>query len=250
MRPRGSLLRWPAVSEMAPTRVLRRTLEEALDTRLASSVLFEALGASGKGVPQTQDEVLRVVHGPLREALSRRMGDPDALAIVDRIHDALARAYDAVTTQERPLDELAAETSPDEATASFPTQDRAVPVLVIASGRGFEHRLGIALGEGRVAPVTVRSHEGLRRALDSETPALFLVDASDFPAIDPSRVLAAADSLPSTTTCVLWGAELPYGKSFARAIEAHPRRWITLVLREGIDPLLDLVRSRRRSRGT
>src|SRR5690606_36584861 len=103
-------------------------------------------------------------------------------------------------------------------------------------------------GEQRVAPVTVRSRESLRRALDDRTPALFLVDATDFPAIDPNRVLAAAESLAGTTMCVLWGAELPYGKNLERAIESQAHPWITLALREGIDPLLGLVRSRRRSR--
>lgn len=237
-----------AVSELTPTRVLRRTLEEALDTRMASSLLFEALSASGNRVPQARDEVLAVVHGPLRDALARRVGDADALEIVERITAALADAYDAVVTQETPLDDLAAATSRDESTATFPTADRAVPVVVIASGTGFAHRLGVALGDKRVAAVTVQSHEGLQRALDQSAPAIFVVDASDFPAIDKNRVLAAAEALPPTTTCVLWGADLPYGKNLLRAIEAQARSWSTLELRMGIDPLLDLVRSRRRSR--
>lgn len=243
------LLLFAAVSELAPTRVLRRVLEEALDSRLASSLLFEALGASGKRVPQSRDEVLSVVHGALREALARRMDDEEAGSIVERIDAALTDAYDAVATQEVPLDQLAAQTSPDEATAAFPTEDRAVRVVVIAGGHGFEQRLDVALGERRVAPQTVRSHEGLRRALSDDAPAIFLVDASDFPAIDPVHLLAAAEALPRATTCVLWGAELPYGKNLLRSIEAHDRPWTTLELREGIDPLLDLVRSRRRSRG-
>ncbi|HEY8427681.1 MAG TPA: hypothetical protein VIL20_04875 [Sandaracinaceae bacterium] len=236
------------MSELAPTRVLRRTLEEALDTRSASSLLFEALGAWGQRVPRSRDEVLAVVHGALRDAIARRLGDAEAHAIVARIDRALALAYDAADTQERPLDDLAAETSPADSTATFPIEDRAVRVLVVAAGRAFEHRLLVALGERRVAPVTVRSHEGLQHALGTAPPALFVVDAQDFPAIDPVRLLAAAEALPLTTTCVLWGAELPYGRSLLRAIEAQPRPWTTLALREGIDPLLDLVRSRRRSR--
>lgn len=244
------LLRWAAVSELTPTRVLRRTLEQALDSRLASSLLFEALGASGGGVPQSREEVLAVVHGTLRDALARRVGQGEAASIVERIDHALADAYDAVATQEVPLDQLAAQTSPDEATAAFPTDDRAVRVIVVAGGRGFEQRLAVALGERRIAPHTVRSHEGLRQALDDDAPAIFLVDASDFPAIDPAHLLAAGEALPRATTCVLWGAELPYGKNLLRSIAAHERPWTTLELREGIDPLLDLVRSRRRSRGT
>lgn len=231
----------------APTRVLRRTLERALETRDASTLLFEALSASENRVPHTLDEVLEVVRGPLRHALEKRLGPEQAAAIVLEIEEALGVTFDAVETQERPLDDLVSETRPDEATASFPTADRSVRVLVVAGGRGFEHRLEVALGEQRVAPTTVSSHEGLRHALGKEPPPVFLIDASDFPSIDPARLIAAAQALPSTTACVLWGAELPYGKNLARSLERNGRAWIQLALREGIEPLCDVIRSRRTS---
>jgi hypothetical protein len=230
------------------TRVLRRTLEEALDTRRASSILFEALNAAGKRVPRTHDEVLAVLRGPLRGVLARQLGDEEAGALVGRIESALMPACDPVDTQEVPLDELAAQTRLEDATAVFPTEDRAVPILIAAAGRGFEQRVAIALGERRAAPTTVSSHEGLQRALDRPPPAVYLIDATDFPAIDPGRLLNAARALPSTTVCVVWGVDLPFGRNLARAVAAHDRTWVLLELREGIAPLLDLVRSRRKSR--
>ena len=219
-----------------------------LDTRRASSILFEALNAAGSRVPQTGEELREVVRGPLRAVLVRELGDESADALCDRIEEELAPAYDALDTQEVPLDELAAETRPEEATTAFPTADRAVPISIAAAGRGFEQRLAIALGERRAAPFTVSSHEGLQRALADDPPPVYLIDASDFPAIAPSRLLTAAQALPSTTACVVWGADLPFGRNLVAATASHDRNWVLLELREGIAPLLDLVRSRRRSR--
>ena len=236
--------------EPSLTRILRRTLEGALDTRAASAILFEALSAAGNRVPQTRAEVLAVVRGPLHEVLARRFAADVAEELVGRIEEELAPRVEDPVTLEQPLDELAAETRRDDATATFHTADGVVPVLVVAAGRGFESRLAVALGERRAAPFTVSSHEALGYAMRDSAPPVFLVDASDFPRIDTRHLLAAGAALPPTTTCVLWGAELPYGKSFARAITTQERPWVTLELREGIAPLLDLIRSRRRNRRT
>ncbi len=246
MRRGGLLLLSPPVS--SPTRVLRRALEDALETRAASSILFEALSDAGKRIPQTLEEVLEVVRGPLRGVLTRRLGEHQGLALVMRIEAELVPAGGELATMELSLDELAAETRREDATAAFPTADRAVPVLIVAAGRAFEHRLAVALGERRAAPTTVTGHDGLRHALSGEPPSIFVVDASDLPAIDPSRVIAAAAAFPATTTCVLWGPRLPYGRRFTAAMAGSARSWLTLELREGIEPLLDLVRSRRTHR--
>ncbi len=71
-----------------------------------------------------------------------------------------------------------------------------------------------------------------------------VADATDFPPFGPSAVVAPSPRLPSTTTGVPWGAELPHESTLARALEGDGRE---VELREGIAPLLDGVRSRRRS---
>ena len=48
---------------------------------------------------------------------------------------------------------------------------------------------------------------------------------------------------------MLWAPKLPYGKSFQKELTPAVREWLTFDQREGIDPLLDLIRSRRRSKG-
>jgi hypothetical protein len=236
---------------------LRSTLEEALETHVASTVLFEALGAAGAEVPQSREEVLAVVRGPLREVLARRLDAEHAAGLVTRLEEQLgpppaepgaeAASPDDVSTVELPLDELAERTSREDETTAVPTAE-AVRVLVLAAGSGFARRLELTLGERRVEATHVDGPAGLARALEAEPPAIALLDATDFPAIDRSAVLAAAADLPGTTACVLWGAELPYGRRFVEGIDEGTRRWVLLELREGIGPLLDLVRSRRRSR--
>lgn len=233
------------MTDRSPTRLLRDTLEESLETHVASTVLFEALGASASGVPQTEDEVLAVVRGPLREALARRLDAEKAELLVDRIAEQLTPRPEEPSTLELSLDELAEETSREDATTAFPTAE-AVRVVVLAAGPGFARRLEITLGEDRVEARHADGPAGLKSALEGDPPAILLLDATDFPALEPNAVLSAANGLPATTSCVLWGAELPYGRRVAGAIEGLERRWVTLELEEGIAPVLDLIRSRRR----
>ena len=232
---------------MSPTRVLRRTLEQALETHLASTVLFEALGAAGSEVPQSLDDVLLVVRGPLRDVLSRRLGTEEANLLVGRVEDQLTP--NEPSTVEVSLDDFALESSrKDDSTTAVPTALEAVRVMVLAGGQAFAHKLEVALGSERVDPFVVSSPVELKDALVAAPPAILLVDATDFPGIDSKALIGAAHAVPTTTACVLWGLELPYGRQFVAAIEAQHRRWVTLELREGIAPLLDLVRSRRKPR--
>ena len=236
------------MDESSPTRVLRKTLEDALETHLASTVLFEALGASGSRIPETLDDVLRIVNGPLRAALTERLDVDGANALVTRIVKQLEPPKSEPLTLELSLDNLAEETRRGEdATMAFPTASRAVGVLVLAAGGGFAYRLELALGERRVAPETVRGAPALKKALAGDPPAVLVLDGTDFPAIDHQVLVKAAEKLPATTACVLYGAELPYGKSFVKRLGPDQTRWVTLELREGVAPFLDLVRSRRKS---
>ena len=46
------------------------------------------------------------------------------------------------------------------------------------------------------------------------------------------------------TARVLWGSDLPYGQTIARATRPDDPTLILLPLEEGIEPLLDIIRSR------
>jgi len=231
--------------EEVPTRVLRRSLEEALEVHTASTVLFEALGAAGSRVPQTRDDVLELVRGPLREILARRLDPARAEDIVAQVVD---RIRPDPSTVEMPLDDLAAETRREDSTSSFTTAHEVVSVMVVAASLGFAQRINVAFGTGRVAPWVVSTERELEDALEGQAPPIVIVDASDIPAIPQRVLMRRLAALPSTTACVVWGRELPYGRVLAEATEASGRAWITLEKKEGIAPLLDLVRSRRKNR--
>lgn len=241
------LLSSRAVSEVSPSRVLRRALEEALEKHVASTVLFEALDAAGNQIPRTVEDVLHVVRGPLRDALSRRLDAEAAEGLLYRIEEQLS-PYDP-TTVELDLDELDADTiSEKDTTIQMRTEDKAVPVVVLSGSGSFAERLQMTLGENRVATYPTHDKDSFDSAVDESDPAVVLIDGTDFPSIEARDVLKMFHVLPPTTARVLWGAELPYGRNLIELLEGDARGWVILELKEGISPLLDLVRSRRNAR--
>ncbi|MFW5875901.1 MAG: hypothetical protein ACOCXM_04135 [Myxococcota bacterium] len=223
------------VTEPAQVRIMREALEGVLSPKLAQAVLFEALGDSGT-LPSTSEDLLQLVRGPVQEAVRKRSGGSEAGAVVERIEDLLGRR----TSRPPPNPEHA------EATVAVPTQSRAVPVLVISSGPWFGGRLSAALGPDRVAPVYASDAEGVRAALTDHGATIVVVDATDFPPLEPQVLASVLHQLPTTTTAAIWGADLPYGRRTAFALEEAGVEATSFPRHAGIDPLLDLVRARRR----
>src|SRR5687768_12397991 len=67
--------------ERPELRLVRESLEAVVAPTIVSSVVFEALEASGGRLPDGTDGARTFVDGPLRSALARRLGD-DAHPIV------------------------------------------------------------------------------------------------------------------------------------------------------------------------
>ena len=133
-----------------------------------------------------------------------------------------------------------------DATALVPTTREAVSVLVVASGGGLALRLSAALGSRRVAPSVVASLAALRDHLDHHGPPnILLVDATDFPPIPPDALGVALRRGPSTMVRAIWGADLPYGRGLVAAVGDSQLPVLALERGHGVDPLLDLIRSRR-----
>ena len=235
-----------------PTQLVRRLLEQEVGARIASVALFEAV--QGRA-PASLAELVALVDGPLRAVLRRKVEVARADEVIDRISYAIAP--ESLEMQLPPDEPATVEVSIEDtgptglarpkadATASWPTFGSVVSLVVLAAGKSFEGRLATALGDERVVVRTASGRAAVVRML-AEEPALVLVDASDYPRLDPNVVLAACSALPAATTCVLWGSELPFGRQFNELLDERPRPWVTLELREGIAPLLDIVRSRRR----
>jgi hypothetical protein len=212
-------------------RLVREVLEGVLAPKLAQAILFEALGASAT-MPESPDDIMHLVRGPVREAVAQRTGASEATAVVARLEHIINRRL----SQPPPAGD-------GDATVAVPTEGEAVPVLVIASGPGLGGRLAAALGPERVAP---RHTPDPSEDAGLLSASVILVDATDFTATDPNQLAMALCRAPATTAIAVWGINLPYGRKLRFALEEMSVQAMTFDQATGIEPLLDLVRSRRR----
>jgi hypothetical protein len=245
-------------------RLVRETLERELGAPLAAAVLFDALAAFGGRVPAGAAEITRLVRGALREAIEKRA---PSLA-----RKAKAELEEMLASAEVPTDvhrALAAgaesETAPDDAgttaryramgsrpppwpseatTATMPALRGATTVLVIAQSSAFADRLLVALGAARVAAGWEDDLVEVDRALAAPSPpALAIVDATDvtFP---PDRLARALRGAGPSTVRAVWGSDTAVGTRVLDLLEASGDGAAALSIAEGVEPLLDLVRSR------
>lgn len=235
--------------------MLREALEGVIPPALVTPVLFEALEPYGDLLPAGGSGLLEVVRGPLAEVVKRRIGPAAAASVVEHIEQivratmsTLEGSTSAPFEQPTPIVpiERHIHEREREATQQVPLARSAVAVLVVAAGQGFAQRLGAVLGEGVVAPFVLGAASSVRARLEGRgAPDVVLVDAGDFPPVEPDELAAALDAGPLTLVRVLWGADLPYGRGVAAAATARGIALVALDRAHGVDPLLDLVRSRR-----
>ena len=238
------------------TRLLREALEGVVAPALVSPLLFEALEPYGARLPSGPEGLLEMARGPLAAAVAKRIGPEEADELVQRAERLVAHAQSVrppTPTPEPSLRTSKTFSRPNPArdrdsTALVPTTADAVRVLVVADGAGLALRLDAALGAARVSARSLASLPALRDHLGHHgSPSLLLVDASDFPAIAPDELVAAMRLGPTTMIRAVWGAELPYGRSVISAAGGAESSLLGLDRAHGVDPLLDLIRSRRRS---
>lgn len=214
----------------APVHRIREALEAYVPSDVASRVLFEALGHFD-GVPKSSEELLTLVQGPLQGILAEEVGTRDATAALARIVEMLGGAPRSGREE--------------DATTTVPIVSHPVTVLVVASSGHFGDRLAAALGPSRVAPYRASSLERIADLSRQTTTAIVVADATDFAAIETDALAETLSAFPPTVPRVVWAAELPYGQALLRSFERRRDACMALPSTEGIDPLLDLIRSRR-----
>jgi len=190
-----------------------------------------------------------MVRGSLADVVARRVGHAEAGAVVQRVEQMLRMS--AQTMEGSEMSPVAAPTKPQgrtrDDTALVPLAREAVSVLVVATGAGFALRLGAVLGDAWVAPFVVSSASEIRERLAGHiAPDVVLVDATDFPPIAPVELVAALCFGPTTVARALWGVDLPYGRGVAVAATAAGLSLVMIERGHGVEPLMDLIRSRRR----
>lgn len=230
--------------ERPELRLVREKLESVLSPQLASSILFEALAEVGGRPPASGEATLALVEGPLARVLGRRVRGTEGDVIMGELLEMLRAIVGPVLTPVTPMSR--AQVRELEVTLEIALDKGAVGVLVLAGKEDLAMRLEAALGPGRVATRTLTTGGELTTAMRSgRVPPIVLVDAVEFPSIEPVDLAKLLERSPPGTVHAIWGADLAYGsvvlgELVERRIPATP-----LDRREGIEPFLDLVRSRR-----
>lgn len=233
-----------AVNDQFSMRMLREALEGVLSPDLATSLLFDALEPYGSRIPEGNDALLALARGPLFDAITKRVGEGEASAVLERVEELIKRSAASRAPQAAP-DAFASEERL-ATTTRMPVLREAMTVLIVASGQGLSARLEASLGGETVLAYVISSPHNIRTKLRSaDAPYMALVDATDFPQIDASLLADIFADGPPTLVRAIWGAELPYGRAIAAAMNQKGTPPLELKRADGVDSLLDLIRSRK-----
>lgn len=241
--------------EQPEIRLIRQALEGAIASPLVSPVLFDALDLFGKELPETLEDLVLLVEGPLRQALASRVGETNASRISNEISGMLAGRRDPQPPRSDepfppvsslpPADEASGTHRRErEATRSLPVLRQPVTVMVISSGTSLVRRLQAALGPERVYAWPAHHLQEIAHTFSAGEPAMALVDASDFPMVPPQDLARGLVDAPRTAVCALWAVDMPYGKKLSAAAVSLNVQLATISRSDGVEPLLDLIRSR------
>ena len=209
--------------------IVREALENVLSSRTAAAVLFEALSKRGGDIPASREALVAFLRGELRETLAVRQG-PESVQLLNNIERMLERP------SARGLD----------STREVPLLANAVLVFVLAGSKVMARTIEAALGPMRVAVRTVATVEAFRSATAIAAPALVILECASFPAIEPADIAVLLGALPENTVRAVSGIDTPYGSAALAALSDARVPCTPIDRREGIEPLLDLIRSRRR----
>lgn len=230
--------------------MVREALEGVVSPTMATTLLFEALEASGQAPPRTIEEMRAFASGPLDRAVRQRMRDDDASQIREQVDALFARALaraPRTPSVEVELDvELDEEDEADGTeTAQMTTVARPVPVVVLTSREEFADRLVLCLGHDRVKTIAVSDEAALSKAVFAYDALVVVLDGASPTSADGAVVAAALRRLPNGATTIVWGSEAEGGVKLANALQRAGAACVPLGRSDGIEPLLDLILSRR-----
>ena len=218
--------------------LIREALEGLLEPRVASHVLFEALERGGiESLPSDASLLIGFVEGPLRAATAERAGEATAADIVERLTSVLQKA-------------VVMDAAPDVSrTVEVPLGAGPVRVMVMGRGSSLAVRLRAALGGDRVAIGASTATPAAEHMVGTLRPEIIILDAVD-PIQDAVEDVAAfLARVPAKTTRLVWGREQPWASRLADALDQATVPYTPVDRRDGVEPLLDLIRSRPRTIG-
>jgi hypothetical protein len=221
--------------------MVREVLEGVVSPTVATALLFEALESSGQAPPGSVEEMRSFAKGPLNEAVRRRIRDSDASEIRERVDVLLARALD-VGSLELDVD---VDGEDGAATAQMTVVRDPVPVVVLSARPAFAERLVACLGDDRVETIAVSDEAALSKAVFAHSALVVVLDGVAPAPVDGAALAAALRRLPNGATTILWASETEAGAALRAELDRAGAPVVTLGRADGIEPLLDLVLSRR-----
>ena len=221
--------------EAPEIRLIRETLEGVLHPSAAATIFFEALQAAGGALPKGPQEAIDMVNGPLRGALVEKLGE-DGGAIADQLAMMLSSVPRPV--RKRP-------SRHDEQTKSFELSEQTLPVYVLTASKDLVARLHASVGPKVMSPLLITDALTLRTRMVQLAPSFVLIDASDFPSIEPEELARELSTLDASVVKAVWGADLPYGQGVMDAAHQLGFSLTPFDRSEGVEPMLDVIRSRR-----
>ncbi|MEM9190810.1 MAG: hypothetical protein AAGF12_16620 [Myxococcota bacterium] len=214
-------------------RLVREALEGLVAPRLASGVIFDALAASADSeLPRNQAELLAFVAGPLSRAAERRVGGAQAREMVRQIETVLS----SVSTKPQ--------TTRVGRTLEVPIGGGPVVVLLLSRVSGLAVALRAAVGGERLGVRTVADAATATGLALQLKPDLLIVDATNPTDDSVEEVADVMSAVGPTCARLLWGHEERWAQALGQVLTERKVRYTPVDRREGVDPLLDLVRSR------
>lgn len=213
--------------------VIREVLEGTLAPEVAAVALFTALEAVDPD-PHTRSEWAEFVRAPLREAVRNRCGDEMA-------RDIAARILVILGGHDEPPEGQGKKRRSQAPTSKFPTTDGPIRMLIVAASPKLARLLKGALGS-RVAPMILSDPRRMAVFVDDFDPMLVLVDLTN-PPRHVESLPKLSKSLEDSVITAIWDEGSAEGKALTESYEREGRRWMWVDRREGVDPLIDLIRA-------
>lgn len=216
--------------------LIRESLAGLVAPDVASAVLLGALEEWGEALPSSQDDVLAFVRGPLFARVRARAGLESAREVVAHIERVLGVPPSEGGPSRRKRSNL---------TTVAGRRTGTVRLVVVASSSGLAERLRVALGGEGLAVVTA-TEPGSTTALVTDLRAnVVLFDARDAPLVPVDSFVEPLTSVPDDVVRIIWSSGEGSAERLFRALDERDVRVVSLDRREGVEPLLDLLRANR-----
>lgn len=217
-------------------RLIREGLEAVIEPEVASAVVFDALEwENAADLPGTHEELLQFLRGSVKKAAAVRLADDAVQQAVARAEELLKQTFANVGT---PTSNAGA------TTVRLPMIEGPVRVILLSKSASLGVRLRAALGGERIRLQVCGTVEQLARMKERMQPDVFIMSADGIDGAAPGPLQVFVNDLPKTTTSVVWGSEVPALSKVINALEQSKRPILVMDRRAGVDPLLDVIRSR------